>query len=404
MLAATLGICLLSQSQEPQELAAKHLEPHVTRFTVDRGKLVGPGAVVLRDGAWGHRAVVLGEYHGSQRISEFTAALIPELDRAGFRNFALEVGPTSAQILARLAGDGKQTVRRLGEFNSKYEVRRQNGSTSGPIPFFNDVADAEFLAAAASRKWKFFGIDQEFAFGYLPVYDEMISRWPRLRRDDSPQRSDVREEIIAANELYARDGTRTSTTLRKAKAFNEFLERSERVGFKSVVEDLRESIAIYELNAANDWWQSNSRRIAHMKKNLARGMEQLNFNLEKGRLFVKIGSVHAGRGFTLLRHYEVGNTISELAEAAGGQSLHIAVYDRYRKEGDRIVDGLETDKRYEVFRQFGREVDWTLIDLRPLKRQAYYDGFKMERFVGELMLGFDMVLISPVDEDPVPNR
>ena len=43
--------------------------------------------------------VLLGEYHGSRRISELTRAIVPIAHAAGCRTLALEVGPITAEVL-----------------------------------------------------------------------------------------------------------------------------------------------------------------------------------------------------------------------------------------------------------------------------------------------------------------
>lgn len=170
MLAATLILISsfsLTAAQEKPELSAKDLEKYTYYFDISDNKFVGDGAKFLTDEVKQSQYILLGEYHGSLRISEFTKAIIPIFHEAGCRNFGLETGPISAEILSELSNDSERTVFNLRNFNSKYYITGKNRIFT-PIPFFANVEDAEFLAEARKRNWNLLGLDQEFSFSYIP--------------------------------------------------------------------------------------------------------------------------------------------------------------------------------------------------------------------------------------------
>jgi hypothetical protein len=109
-------------SQEKPPLVAKDLEKNTYYFEIVDNKLVGDGAKFLTDEIKQSQYVLLGEYHGSLRISEFTKAVIPVFHEAGCRTFGLEIGPVSAEILSELSKDSNQTISSLRTFNSNYYV------------------------------------------------------------------------------------------------------------------------------------------------------------------------------------------------------------------------------------------------------------------------------------------
>ena len=392
----------LSVSQDPSAIAER-LAAETHRFRIEEGELVGDGAAFLRREIVAARFVLLGEYHGSQRIGELTRALIPILHGAGCRHLALEVGPTSVLVLDELAGDGSRTVEALRGFNTE-------ASVEGPtriypaIPFFEGVADAEFLAEAAGRDWQLIGFDQEFGYGLIPVLERMV----RNRDDELPEglAEAAFEAVADAYELERTQDCRVSVTLSESAELADFLVAAaqDHPVNARIADDLRTSIEIYRLNAVGDWWASNGMRIRHMKDNLARGFDATGFDVWRDRLLVKVGGVHSGRGLSLLRHYEIGNTLSELAELHGAHSLHLEFSSRYWKEDEGVVDELESDPRYEVVRELGRADEWTVVDLRPLKKAVFYDRLELERFTKEWFLQHDLIVIPPADESPVPNR
>lgn len=169
-------------AQEKPGLSVKDLEKHSFYFDISDNRLVGDGAKFLTDEIKQSQYVLLGEYHGSSRISEFTKAVIPIFHEAGCRTFALEIGPVSAEILSELSNDADRTVSNLKNFNSNYYVSDKT-RTFTAIPFFTNVEDAQFLAEARKRKWNLLGLDQEFSFSYLPLMARIYANLkPEKRR------------------------------------------------------------------------------------------------------------------------------------------------------------------------------------------------------------------------------
>ncbi|MEM7621944.1 MAG: hypothetical protein AAF235_01930 [Planctomycetota bacterium] len=398
-------------------LTAVMLEPHTARFTLEKGTLAGPGAEVLAEAFASHHAVLLGEYHGSELISRFTEAIIPTLDAEGYRHMVLEVGPAAGRILTGLAGDGSQTVRALARFHTRYALPGGggDGDWSPPIPFFDSVADAEFLAAAASRGWVLFGIDQEFIDGYLPVLDAAIGSLPAdaiAGLGDLPDRA--RRAILEAHAAELADEGDAAEILLASDDLNACLDAITAADMRGAggraaetAADIRASLEIYRLNAVGDWWNSNRTRIAGMKGNFDRGAARAGLDVGEDKFVVKMGAVHTGRGLSLLRHYEIGNTISELCELRGGRSVHLSFAARFSRDetaAGGVTDGLETDKRYGVIRSMGAADVWTLVDLRPLKRAVFYDWIETERFAREWFLQHDLIVIPPADGPSPVNR
>jgi hypothetical protein len=401
MLTLLIAGLVVAQQAIPQ-LGPAQLDPLTLGFRIENGKLVGNGGEFLRREIASSRATLLGEYHGSQRISELTKALIEPMHLAGYRHMALEVGPTTAKILTEIGKSKDGALSRLRSLNSKYLIHMP-GRVFTPIPFFSGVADAEFLGSATDRGWKLFGVDQEFHFGFLMLLD-------RLEEIASPALSEEIEKtralILTGYDSRRKGGREDSTILFKSAELSDLVKKLEKIGGEAaqIGRDLRRSAQIYHLNEIGDWWGSNGSRIAHMKENFHFGLNSTNFSFDRDRLFLKIGSVHNGRGLSLLRHFELGNTISELAELRGERSLHICVMYRFWKDGDgSVVDTISTDKRYEVLRSQGALDEWRVIDLRPLKRTVFYDGVTYEKFVGEAFTQYDLVIVSPTDEEPVLN-
>ena len=395
----------------PRPLSVEDLLPHTRYLDVKDGALIAlegepDGAMFLSDELERHTVVLLGEYHGSPGISHFTAAIVSELHELGCRNMVLETGPTGTKLLLEAARAATGAVAGLRAFNSSHVIEGPTRSYL-PVPFFASVEDAVFLGLAIDRDWSFFGIDQEYLYGLIPL----VERAYNLLEDED--RADLRpsydEALDALRRVYRESVAQNaspSAALAACAPLRDFLsagaERSEPV--EELADDVLRSLEIYRLNTVAQYRASNRMRIEHMKHNLSRGLAARGLDLARDRLLVKMGAIHTGRGLSLLRLYEVGNTLSELAESRGRSSLHIYFTSRYRLDGGRLVDGLVGDPRYERLRSLGRPDRWTIIDLRPLKSRIFYDRLTTERFLGELFTQQDLVVIPPAEAPPTPNR
>ena len=151
-------ITLLSAFTQ-DSLTIEALKEFTTHFKIENKKLDRAGADFWRKEFRDNQFVLLGKYHHSPRISEFTAAVIPLFKESGGNFFGLEVGPTSAEILQELSADPAQARNNLRELNSVY-AHTYSGGVYAPIPFFANVSDADFLAAAAREKLTFLGLDR----------------------------------------------------------------------------------------------------------------------------------------------------------------------------------------------------------------------------------------------------
>jgi len=402
--------------QSANEITRADLEKHTYYFDVEKDAIIGDGAKFLASEFAKSQFVIIGEYHGSLRISEFTKAVIPRLHESGFRTLALEVGPISVQLLRELWTPYNTTSKKLRDFNTKYLARGER-STFTPIPFFGNVEDAEFLAAASYRKWKLIGLDQEFAFGYLPLIDRMFSNLDRRRqRDLSELHKTVREQI---NKLYASDlakdrdrsnGNDMYSRIQKSAEINRFLDEAAKQSSKNrpIAEAIRRTTELYRLNVVRRYYDNNRGRVGYMKENLGRGFNETGFDPKKDKMLLKMGSVHTGRGFSPLSLFEIGNTLSEIAEFNGSSSLHISFGTRFYMDGGQEIDALQ-DKagflyRFGSLTQMAERDRWTVIDLRPLREAVFYHRrFKIDDVVIELFENHDLLIIPKLETDPTPN-
>lgn len=399
-------------AQEKQLLTAKDLEQNTRYFEIVDNKLVGDGAKFLTDEIKQSQYVLLGEYHGSLRISEFTKAVIPIFHDAGCRTFGLEIGPVSAEILSELSSDSGQTISNLKNFNSNFYVATKR-RTFTPIPFFANVEDAEFLVETRKRNWNLLGLDQEFSFSYIPLIERMYKNLkPKNKTELKQLYEQVTNSIKTFYEANVKDGKSQYKAILESKEVNEFLDSAakENPKNKRIAEAIKFTTEIYYMNddQIRKYYDANNGRVNYMKKNLSEGFAKLKFDLKKDKMLLKMGADHTGRGFSDLSLFEIGNTLSELAAFNGNSSLHVEFGSRYYTENGKEVDALSDTKgflyRYQALLQMAQKDKWTVIDLRPLRKNVFYRRqFNLDSIVLEIFKNQDLYIIPPIDKEPSPN-
>lgn len=404
-------ICLNLQAQRKRDsIKIEDLKSYTYHFDVVDGKLTGDGGELLKKEVALHQYVLLGEYHGSYRISEFTNALIPMLAKENFNTFAIEVGPISGKILSEFMENPTSTTKRLHDFNSQYYVDEE-GDYYGAIPFFTHKEDAQFLTQASKQDWNILGLDQEFIYGYEPLIDRMYQNVSSAEQQE--QRAfyqEVKDSLTAYYELEKSGDQDLAVLMHDSPLMERFLTTFSPLHPEnpSIADAIEATTQIYYYNATRRYLDCNSTRIDYMKKNLRAGFERINFDLAKDKMLLKMGAMHTGRGFSWLSLYEIGNTLNELANFHGNTSLHIDFQSRFREEDGKVIDVLDNPNsygsRYKDLLQMAKADQWTIIDLRPLKYKFFYaQKYLTSDLIRDIFEQHDLIIIPKTDIEPSLN-
>jgi hypothetical protein len=388
-------------------LSVEQLAPLTRYFEIENGRLKGEGGDFMREILSEAQFTMIGEYHGSARISEFTEALIPILHEAGYRTMALEVGPVTGEILNQLDGNLIDTLK---EINSRYLIPEED-YINPPIPLFESVEDARFLEKAKSGGWNVFGIDQEFLYGYTMLLDAMYANLSEAQKVSS---HDLYQEALDSLKLFYEmdlDGSRDlAVSIRQSAALKAFTDAASiEDENEAIISALYKSNEIYYLYSQGQWFENNRLRIKYMKEQLRKALEDLNFDLSRDKLLIKTGGYHVSKGFSPLGLYEVGNTLNELAEYHGNTAVSIGFSIRFYTEEGEVKDMLDSGnayrQRYRDLNQMGKEQAWAVIDLRPMVKGHFYRPvkYKFNEHIEELIKRFDLLIIPATEIDPTPN-
>ena len=139
-------------------------------------------------------------------------------------------------------------------------------------------------------------------------------------------------------------------------------------------------------------------------------LEENNFDYNNDKVLIKIGGLHSAKGLNNYSMYDIGNSVYELARINKRKSLHTVFLDRYFKDTDgKITDAMNDStgwytKNFKNFIQLGKPDKWTIIDLRPLRNEFYYQRrFVVNEQIKLYFDRYDLVIIPPTDKEPTLN-
>lgn len=397
VLLALLAALPLHAAEPPQAGApalAAALRAVRAPITIDADGVHGDGAPHLLERARAASFIVVGEDHGFADVPRFVLALDRALGDAAPRALVAEIGPWAAQrVAASVAGPDPAAA-----------ARAHPGST----PFFEWEDDLALAAryvrrGGASALW---GVDQEFVLSATVNLEALRAAAPRAgwaTIDALLARSRVADTTLreagrpdAALLLGWREDDAAS--LRRALG-----ARPDPDGLRRI-DALAESAAIYRLQSSAPF-ESNRRRSLLMKREFMRRWDAAP---APRRAMLRVGAYHAMRGLTPTGQYDLGNLVSELAESAGGHSLHVLVVAAAGTVNAKLPFLADEALRAAPYDARGRlgglgalplleQADpdaWVVFDLAPLRadaaaREAGGAGF------ARLVHAFDLVVVIP---------
>lgn len=389
-----LLIAITSVSAQKQ-LTSAMLEEAAFRFSLsEKGELSDEARKQWNSWIENNRYVGIAEVHNSSQFSFFTAALLPLLNDQGFDHFALEMGPTSAEILNEVTEESANCQLAIKTLNNKYG---KNHYSKTPMVFVHNLEDARFVQKASDLEMKFWGLDQEFAGSYEMLidrlYEQAENRSEAFTQSYKEAKSTIRS-VIFKNKVK---GQPVYCWYPQSKEINDFFGYFEEgtEAFK-IISDIRISWDIYCRSASSK--PSNQLRANHMKKNFE---NYLKANGADSKVFVKLGGVHLTHGLSPFRVDDMGKYLTEKATQNETGFLTIRHLIAYRNGKSNI--GKSGWKGVSMFLELGRKDQWTVVDLRPfremLKRGEIVTN---DKFTHELN-SYDLLLLSPDDQHPKVN-
>ncbi|MES3023478.1 MAG: hypothetical protein V4857_18085 [Pseudomonadota bacterium] len=368
-------------------------------LSIENGKLAGPGAASLRAAVGGSQFVFIGEDHGINEIAQFSSAWFDELAAGGYTTLATENGPAVAAAV-RGALRSKDAPAAIAAYNREYPFS---------LAFYDLKPETEFLARvaqAAGPKFKLIGFDQEL-MGAAKYLLNQIAREP-INAQAKTMVAAMQQRESATYKEAAASGNPGQLYMLAAKdeelaALRKLLTAPKEKPALALLDSLIESRSIYTKNMTGKGYESNLQRARLMKRNLAPYLAADPAQ----KMLVKVGALHAYRGYNALGSREIGNYLAEHADGRGTRSLHVLVLAPAGKQSgfagigrppsandvEPIGENHDFAGVLPLYAATAGESGWTLIDLRPMRQTK--QALANPKF-SSVAQGFDFALIIPV--------
>jgi hypothetical protein len=305
-----------TEGATPAQLLTALIEHSRQTAQLQDGRLLGPGAKLLRELGASAQHVMFGEQHGNQGIAELATAWWADLADAGYTHAALEVEPWVAAALERTLRDGglpawKVHVRTQGgarnlafvgwdaEVQWVQAVLRQRPATAGPVLW---GLDQVFIASAAPR------LREVAQAAHSPAARALAAELERQALADAQWLGRVPpEELHALLALLQHPGD--APAARKAQA-------------------LLQSRQIYGpfSGGGGETWVANTQREDLMRAAFAEHHRRAEASPGPGpRVMLKFGAYHLFRGASPLLVQGLGGFVAEWAAARGQAVLSALV-------------------------------------------------------------------------------
>jgi hypothetical protein len=376
------------------------------QLTVQDGVLAGSGVPVLQKAVSDAQFVLIGEDHGIAQIPQFVGAVCHMTEPQGFLNLAVETGPLAAGELQKwITRDDGRT--QLVAFEKQFPET---------IAFYNFQEEFDMLSrcahAAPGGTLHLWGLDQELMGASNYILTQIMTTAPGKDASDLAQL--LLQKSDQAHAVSAKSGSPADTYMMTASdadlvKLRDLLQKQGSPKAQLLIAELIESREIYQKNMNGSGYDSNRQRALLMKRNFIEGYRAAT-ELEghAPRVLMKFGGEHTYKGFNPLRNNDLGNLISELADSAGSQSVHILILGvkgsqlRFAGIGRpfqpatfNLVEDKDSDFRFLKPMFDNLENDgWTMFDLRGLRKGFPALG-PVDKELERLVFGNDLLVLIP---------
>jgi hypothetical protein len=362
------------------------------------GRLIGPGAAILRAQLRNAQFILYGEDHGFADSPIVLRALARDSREFGFKYCVMEVGPISmTRIDAALSSDGLDGVRNL----------LKGAPLAFPFLSLKDDAKlaSDFLGHDAKGAPYLWGVDQEFILSSSLHLPRLIALAPSESVRNKLAQVLTREKAAVArfdqkNFLLSRYGDADFASL--AADFKGVPEA------QAIIAEMKESAAIYRQWNIGHNYENNARRARLLAQHFLSDYRAAADPMPK--IIFKMGAEHVALGTTTINTVDLGTLASSIAKLNKRTALRIAFIPMgghalvvEPKSGSLTsVKPYDSPDAKELFSAIGiaslelSRSGWTLIPLEPIRQSLDNKGLNaLKPFARFALLGFDYVITAP---------
>lgn len=329
------------------------------KLDFDGARFSGPAWETLLEAGRTSQFFMIGEEHGIAENPKLAAQLFSALRPSGYEHVCVEISPPMAAEVDRAARGGIAGIRAM------FADPRAN------VAFFGMREEAEWIAAARAaapeRSQAIWGIDYEVGG------DRRIIQLLKAKRKPAAAETALTALEDASNASWAQYAQTHNPQFIFSFAGDPALVAAVRAAWPNadqdsawMLETLEETLAINRLWVSREGWASNQRRATFNRHNIRR----LRAQAPNSRVLFKMGASHMVRGLSHTQVLDIGNEISEAAEAMNSKSYHVMVLPG---AGSHVA---QFDPSAWTYRPSDAE---TYADqgMTPLMSAAYTDAFTL---------------------------
>ena len=371
--------------------------PETLPITLEEGKLMGPGAEMIRRELPNAQFILWGEEHGFADSAILLRTLGREARPLGFKYHVVEVGPLSTRMIADKL--------RSGGLRALHELVRE---VPLGIPFLCMKDDAELASEYLGRDEKgapfLWGIDQEFIGSSTFHLRRLVEIAPNESARGAAEKLLAEERGATGEAVHAKLLLARLTEAELDALAAEFKGHAEA---QEIVSELKESAAIYQLYGSGHNYENNARRARLLTKNFLAAYKAAAD--PEPKVVFKMGLEHVALGTTSVNTVDVGTLASSIAKLNGKTALRMA----FLPMGGKVLgfglkpgnptreDVYESAQLKELFAAIGLdrsalpEKGWALVPLEPVRQSLDNKGInKLKPFSRLVVLGYDYVITT----------
>lgn len=397
-LVALTIICILLgfvNKSSQRDITIEDLKPFAIHFSLTEAyKIEGKAQDFFLEAIGQNQFVGLAELHHSKQLSYFTIGFLELLEKKKFDNFALEVGPYSAEMLQKISKDPNNISESIKTLNKTYGKKLTH---KPPIPFVEKIEGALFLKKASQLNYSYWGLDQEYSFSFEMHLDTLFS-WVDKGDNDLQEQYKKSKKIIQKSIFKKNvDGQPNLCWILNEPTINQFFEMCQsNTEAKTYIDALKLSWDIYCKSRSNIY--SSQIRADYMKSNFDRYYDEQKQGDNKTlpKVFAKLGSVHLSHGISPFGVNDMGEYLSMKAKKNNTGFLSIRHLRKYRN--GRNLSGKSGWEGHELLMSLGKKDSWTIIDLRSIKKRLENKELKAGEILSFQINNYDLILIPHNDK------
>ena len=375
-------------------LLVEQLKEHIYVLDiVDDDRLQGEGLGILEDAIAQSQFTMIGEQHGIVEVNWFTEYLLHFAQGVGYQHLAIETDPFVAAKLESLAD---QDIDSLHSFINEYPFT---------IPFYDNPSGFQLLKKALELNRQnesvFWGLDQVFmaAPRYLMNY--------LAHATDKESAKKLAEKYLQkgidgiSNAMQSGDMRECLLFQLSEQDFEELHEAFEdNPECSRILREIETTREIYSHWLEGDMYANNRKRSLLMKRQFMEYYNQAKQKEVLPKVLFKFGSNHIYKGLTPVGVFDIGNTVSELAEINGSSSVHIRITGIQGESFNPLQGVQEFDHTDDidstVMTAVGERVEghhWILIDFKALRQNV--DHRRLKAIADGLPFNIDFWILIP---------